>query len=229
MGGRPPARPPSRARAQTPTRAGAPALPPTGGASRDRTTCRAAARPPPPPARPATPPGDRAGAGWKSRGRGPADWTRAAPSRRRASRTRPRPARTEVGELDGFGTAEKHVCGLHIPVDDALLMDRVERSRHAAEHAQRLVGRERPARGDNVGEGLALHVLHHDHDVAVLLELGVVHEHQIRMIQRCPHQRLALQAQNPLGIARGVHPLQRHLPAEHGVLGKRHFRHASRP
>jgi hypothetical protein len=148
---------------------------------------------------------------------------RAAPRDPGAVRRRGDP---EVGELRDAVLPDQHVAGLHVAVHHALGMRVVERVAQLGDHPRDLLGPQRTA-PQEPRERLPVHVLHDDQD-ALVVGRGVEHRDQVRMVQRRPELRLAVEALCDVLRAIGVQALHGHLAAEPLVLAQENGGHASR-
>ena len=97
---------------------------------------------------------------------------------------------------------ELHVGGLEVPVHDPLLVRGLEGAGDLARDLERFVDGKRSA-SDPLGERLALDELENQRLAAVLL-LEPVDRRDVRVVERSQGLRLALEAGQPLRVARPV-------------------------
>ena len=133
----------------------------------------------------------------------------------------------QIGELHGALVSEQDVGRLDVAVDDAARVDRIQGGRDPFENPQGLIWTHPAARSQEIGQRLPLDVLHDDHQVAVVLCVGVVDGDEVGVIQGCPDQRLTLEPQQTIRIAGAVDALERDFAAKQRVLCKRHSGHAA--
>ncbi len=69
---------------------------------------------------------------------------------------------TEVGDLDLTAVADQHVLGLHVPVHQPGIVGRRQRREHRLDDLERPQRSQRCLAVDDVAQGLAVDVLHHD-------------------------------------------------------------------
>jgi hypothetical protein len=131
----------------------------------------------------------------------------------------------EVGQLREPVLADEHVPGLHVAVHDALRVRMVERVAEVAHHPHDLLGPQRPA-AENPRQRLAVHVFHDDQD-ALVVGRRVEHGDEVRVVQRCPELRLAVEALLDVDRAIGVQALDGDLAAETLVLAEEDRGHAA--
>ena len=133
----------------------------------------------------------------------------------------------EVEHLDAAVAVDHDVRGLQVAVHDALLVRGLERLGDPEREAGRLLRLERAALQPG-GERLAGRELHHEEALAVAL-LETVDAGDARVGQRREHARLALEAREPLGVAREARgqQLERDVAAELRVLGAEDLAHAA--
>ncbi len=107
---------------------------------------------------------------------------------------------TEVQHLHDAGGRDLDVGRLQIPVDDALLVGRVQRVGNLARDRQRVSQGERPAR-QSIGQRLTLDELEHQSRTAIDV-LEPVNRADVRVIQRRQHASLVLEPREPSRIVR---------------------------
>ena len=124
--------------------------------------------------------------------------------------------------------AEQDVRRLDVAVDEPLLVRGVERARDLLEDPDGIDGLEAAARAEQRVQVGARHVAHRDVEVAVLL-LGLVHGHDVGMVDPRGEARLALEALAKLGVLRelGGDELDRDLTAERELRRAEHDAHAA--
>jgi hypothetical protein len=123
--------------------------------------------------------------------------------------------------------ADLDVRRLQIPMNDALLVRRLERLRKLCRNGQRLGQRDRALR-EPLREIVAIHELHRQRgQTSAVLE--PVNCRDVRMVQRREHLRFALETRNPFGIAGEDlrQDLDRDVAAKLGIARTIHLAHAA--
>src|SRR5581483_7107112 len=90
------------------------------------------------------------------------------------------PGDAEVGDLHVAVDVDEHVARLHVPVDHAVAVGEGQGGGHVGADVGGPIGEEGTFGPDDVGQGPAVHELHHDVVGAVLLA-PVVDRHDVRM------------------------------------------------
>ena len=82
--------------------------------------------------------------------------------RHRGLRVADRPGDAEVHHLDLAGAGQHHVAGLDVAVHDPVAVAVLQRPQHPVGDLQRPLGQQPPVLAQQVAQGPAVHVLHHD-------------------------------------------------------------------
>ena len=105
----------------------------------------------------------------------------------------------EVGDLHGARVVDEDVLRLHVAVDHAVLVGVGECREQAQRDADRVVAAEPAAPPDELFEGLALDVLHHD-EVGAVEGAPVEDGDEVGVAEACRRLRLAPEALDELGV-----------------------------
>jgi hypothetical protein len=149
-------------------------------------------------------------------GRGAHDRARLGEVLLRVRRTRD----AEVGDLDPAGAVEQNVAGLHVAVHHAVTMGERERAGDVGPDVGRPLGEERALAADDVAQRAAFDVLHHD-EVGAGLLAGVVHRHDVGMVQSGGRPGFTPEALDERAVGRelGEEHLERDAAIEQLVVG----------
>ena len=131
-----------------------------------------------------------------------------------------RAGQAEVGDLDPAVVGQQHVLGLDVAVQDAGGVRRGERAEHGLDHGERLRRRHRRFLADQVAQGQAGDVLHHQEERSVVVA-GVEDGHHVLVGQPCCRTCLALEPAYELVVVGEplVHHLDRHRAVQPQVDG----------
>ena len=131
-----------------------------------------------------------------------------------------RAGQAEVGDLDPAVVGQQHVLGLDVAVQDPGVVGGRERAEHRLDHRQRLGRRHRGFLADQVAQGQAGDVLHHQEQRAVVVA-GVEDGDHVVVGQPGRRAGLALEAAYELVVVGQalVHHLDRHRAVQAQVGG----------
>ena len=134
----------------------------------------------------------------------------------------------EVGQLHPAFGRQQHVARLHVAVDDAGVVRRVQGVGQARAEQDRLVDLQPAPAVEQLAEVLARHVLHDDGLVAGVVH-GVEDGDDARVVDPCHRHGLALEALDEGAVVGqvGMQQLQRHLTAQDLVRAEPHLGHAA--
>ncbi len=119
----------------------------------------------------------------------------------------------EVGELGRALGVDDHVRGLHVAMDDARGMSRVERCGDLPDEAAHLVRRHRTTLGDDLAERLSRNELH-DHERVGAVAAFVEHGDDVRMDDRRRAARLVGEARAERVVGVGPKELDGYVAVE---------------
>ena len=129
-----------------------------------------------------------------------------------------RPGDPEVGHADAAVARDEDVPGLHVAVDDPLVVGGLQRLRDLGGDARGLPRRERPVPPEERGQVLARDQLHDDErTLAGLARVEDLHDRGGR--ERCSGRGLLAEPHDEVGVAAvlRVHELHGDLAAQHRV------------
>jgi hypothetical protein len=134
----------------------------------------------------------------------------------------------EVSDLHRAGRRHEDVGRLHVAVHDAVAVGEPEGGRHIGRDVDGALRVERAVGAQDVGEGAAVHVLHH-HVVRAALTTEVVDAHDVRMREVGGGGGLAAEALDEVrvGGVLGEQDLDGHGPVEQAIAREEDVGHAA--